>query len=79
MNEPYAASAEDKHRKVSRAFLSLARQQRRQAHQYRHWAQDAKADGNMTKHAHWRGQALRYWNKAKAALSSARYWEAMAK
>jgi hypothetical protein len=45
---------------------------RRRAHQYKHWALEAEAEGNLPTYRHFRQQSDRSWRLAWAALREAR-------
>lgn len=43
------------------AFFSLAMSQRRHAHEYRRWAKEAEAAGNVLGYETWRKESDQYW------------------
>lgn len=53
------------------AFLSLSRTQRRLAHQYRRWALEDAAAGNLDRYRKNRAEAERLWKSAKFHLRRA--------
>lgn len=59
-------------RKTARAFLSLARTQRRLAAQYREWAAEDAARGNVAAFQHDNAEARRLTGDAHGHLSQAR-------
>jgi len=58
----------------SAAFLSLAKTQRRLAHEYRRWAQEDEAAGRLARCRKYRAESERLWQAAKFHLRHARDW-----
>ncbi len=54
------------------AYLSLARTLRKLAHDYKRWAREAEADGNLLNYRHWRDCSDRAWDNARFYLRQAR-------
>jgi hypothetical protein len=55
-----------------RDWLDHARGNRRRAHEYKRWAKEAEAEGNLSTYRHWRKQSDKSWRAAWKALQEAR-------
>jgi hypothetical protein len=55
-----------------RDWLDHARGNRRRAHEYKRWAKEAEATGNLSSYQHYRRQSDRSWRLAWSALREAR-------
>ena len=62
-------------KEICAALVSLAMQQRRQAHQYRAWAIESEIAGNIEHFRKWRALASQYWRDAKWHLKRARSFQ----
>ncbi|TWG90362.1 hypothetical protein L598_000700001190 [Mesorhizobium sp. J18] len=56
-------------------FLSLAKTQRRFAHQYRRWALEDEAAGKADRSRKYRAESQRLWEAAKFYLARARMFQ----
>lgn len=55
-----------------RDWLNHALGNRRRAHEYKRWAMEAEAAGNLSTYRHYRRQSDRSWRLAWSALREAR-------
>jgi hypothetical protein len=53
-------------------WMLHARGNRRRAHEYKRWAKEAEAEGNLSTYRHWRKQSDKSWRAAWDALANAR-------
>lgn len=60
--------------KTARAFFSLAKTQRRLAGEYRVWAREADARGDLPRYARYAAEARRLFRDARWNLQAARRW-----
>jgi len=65
-------TAETKRRNEGLAWFSLAKSQRRMAGEYRQWAREAEAAGNLGQFRKYAGEARRLFRDAKWHLQTAR-------
>jgi len=55
-------------------WLAHARGNRRRAHEYKRWAKEYEAQGNLPRYRHYRQQSDRSWRAAWDALRSAKIY-----
>jgi hypothetical protein len=60
-------------------WLMHAKGNRRRAHDYKRWALEAEAAGNLSTYRHFRKQSDRSWKAAWDALASAKIYRDLAK
>ena len=53
-------------------WLAHALGNRHRAHEYKRWAMEAEAEGNLSTYRHWKAQSDKSWRAAWAALREAR-------
>jgi hypothetical protein len=60
--------------RTRKAFLDLAREQRRSSWQHRKWAREEKNGGDPVKFHEHAANAIRLWREAKSSINAARNW-----